>query len=335
METQLYHALHKGATVQPRSNAGVLMLEDADRVDFLHRMTTNDIARLQPGHSTVTVLTNPTARVLYAFTVMAFPNKLYCLPMVGQTDTLRKHLRSQIFFMDKVKVTNLSSDVTRIRIMGPEAVSLAQKVLLAQELPTTDLSESPEGAFFQKSGSQGVTYILKQNQFDVPGVEVMVPNAESESLIQSLCQEGAVLLTDEDAYNARRIEVGQPAVGHELRDEYNPLEVGLQWTCAENKGCYTGQEIIARQITYDKITKTLVGLRASSPMVEGTDVMVDGRKAGQVTSAAYSPLLEAHVGLAVLKRPQNQPGVHVHLADTDAEVMSLPLSLKETTAESV
>ena len=89
---------------------------------------------------------------------------------------------------------------------------------------------------------------------------------------------GAAILADDGAYTARRVELGRPIPGRELTGDYNPLEAGMQWVCAENKGCYTGQEIIARQVTYDKVTKTLVGLRCHAAVAIGETVAVDGDK---------------------------------------------------------
>ncbi len=116
---------------------------------------------------------------------------------------------------------------------------------------------------------------------------------------------GAVVLEGEDAYQARRIELGRPLPGAELTGEYSPLEAGLAWACAENKGCYTGQEIIARQITYDKVTRTLVGIVGDDPLSAGAALTADGRDVGTVTSAAQSPLLDSPIALAVVKRPHD------------------------------
>ena len=120
----------------------------------------------------------------------------------------------------------------------------------------------------------------------------------------------------------RRVELGRPAAGAEMVEEYSPLEAGLAWACAENKGCYTGQEIIARQITYDKVTKTLVGLRL--PLLFGSDVLARDA-AGTVTSVAYSPALDAPVALAIVKRPYNTPGTASQAGDQEATVVSLPI----------
>ena len=119
-----------------------------------------------------------------------------------------------------------------------------------------------------------------------------------------------------------RIEAGRPIPGAELTDAYNPLESGMAWVCADDKGCYTGQEIIARQVNYDKITKTLVGLVSDKALVDGAEVQADGRNMGTVTSAAYSPALGKFIALAVIKRPANELGTAVSAGGQPAVVVA-------------
>jgi tRNA-modifying protein YgfZ len=308
-----YTTLVEGAALWQRPTSGVLVVSDADRADFLHRMTTNNINALQPGQSAVTVLTSPTARVLFVFTVVCRPDELWLLPAPGQTAALLRHLRGQIFFMDKVKVRDASAELSRLRLVGPAALSTVTALKL-------DLSATAEGNWQEGAG----VLALRQEQYDLPGVELVVEAAQVPVTIATLQQAGAVPLTDEAQSQARRVELGRPAPGAELTEEYNPLEAGLAWTCADNKGCYTGQEIIARQITYDKVTKTLVGLRTTEPLRPGAPVMAGGQTVGVVTSAAYSPALQAPLALAILKRPHNTPGSQLTVGDQPVTVAALP-----------
>jgi folate-binding protein YgfZ len=131
-------------------------------------------------------------------------------------------------------------------------------------------------------------------------------------------------LTDESAYERYRIELGRPVAGHELTDAYNPLEAGLAWVCADNKGCYTGQEIIARQITYDKITKSLVGLRSAHLLPVGAEILVDGRAVGAVTSATENMDAQAPIALAIVKRPFHEAGATLSVDGQAVEVVTLP-----------
>lgn len=344
-ETQRYYeALVRGA-ILPRPHYSQLRLTGADRVDFLQRMTTNNIAALRPGQAAVTVLTSSTARVQFVFTVLCREEDLILLPGgPNQIAALAKHLRGQIFFMDNVTVhtdvdtgkaesadsDSQTRDFIRMRLVGSEA----QAWLAAWHGLLGDLAD---GAFLV----QVDTLILRQDGFDLPGYELLVPAEQAGEVVLALEAEGFVLVEGvgeegfeeaNTAYTARRIELGRPAPGTELTDDYNPLEVGLGWTCAENKGCYTGQEIIARQVTYDKITRSLVGLQSDTPLAAGTDITLpEGNRAvGKITSAAYSPTLQSYVALAVIRRPHSNAGESVWAeaasgTTVETQVQELPL----------
>ncbi len=322
IDTQLvldeYTALRDGAALQLRPTAGVLVLTDADRADFLQRMTTNNVAALRPGQSCVTVLTSPTARIVQVFTVVSpagEPDAIWLLPAPGETAALERHLRGQIFFMDKVRVSNRGATLARLRVLGPQAVNALAALGF-------DLAQAADGAVHEHEGLLAVV----QREYDLPGVELVVPAARLDAIVEELQQAGALRLTDDLAVHARRVELGRPAPGAELTGDYNPLEVGLAWACAENKGCYTGQEIIARQVTYDKVTRTLVGLRGAEPLAAGAQITADGRDVGVVTSVAWSPALAAHLALAIVKRPHNATGAALLAEGAAAIVEALPFT---------
>ena len=307
-----YQALTSTAALQPRPDFGVLRLKDRDRVDFLQRMTTNDIARLQPGQAALTILTSPMARIDAVFSVLCCQDGLLLLASEGQADSLRQQLQSQIFFMDKVTVSDEGADLGRLRLLGPAAGKLLQAAGLPQ--PESD------DHFLE---DDGVT-VLRQERYDLPGYEIIGPVDETGALQERLAGAGAVLLAGNDSYEACRVELGRPRPGKELTDAFTPLEAGMAWVCAENKGCYTGQEIIARQLTYDKVTRSLVRLRSDLPLSEGAPVSVNDRTAGTVTSSAYSPSA-GPVALAVLKRSHNVEGIEVAVEGAAAHVEQISL----------
>jgi folate-binding protein YgfZ len=310
---QEYSVLTQGAALQPRPDGGVLALRDADRVDFLQRMTTNNIQALRDGQSCVTVLTSPTAKIVQVFTVLAQPDELLLLPARGETAALARHLRGQIFFMDKVKVADRSAEYVRLRLMGPQAGG----VLAALGL---DVQAAADGDW----RSSGGVLAVYQPHFDLPGYEVLVEQPQAAEFLGQAAAAGAVPLTTEDAYQVRRVELGRPLPGAELTGEYNPLEAGLGWACADDKGCYTGQEIIARQVTYDKVTRYLVGIAAPELLAAGAPLAVGGREVGTVTSAAYSPGRRTPVALAVVKRPHDAAGTELQCGAQSVVVADLP-----------
>jgi folate-binding protein YgfZ len=311
--TNDYTALTSAMAVQLRADAGVLVLTDADRRDFLHRMTTNQINDLKPGQSAVTVLTSPTARILFVFTVVCRTDDLLLLPTPGEAAALAKHLRGQIFFMDKVQVREESAAWSRMRLMGPQAGATLAKLGFT-------LQGAEEGAWQE----QAATIAVKQLAYDLPGYELITPTAQDAAVRKALALNSVHQLENDVAYHAQRIALGRPVPGYELTNEYNPLEAGLAWACADNKGCYTGQEIIARQITYDKVTKHLVGLSSATLLTPGALLQAEGREAGVVTSVAYSPTLAKPIALAIVKRAYAAPGQPLSTDGLPAEVVDLP-----------
>ena len=119
-----------------------------------------------------------------------------------------------------------------------------------------------------------------------------------------------------------RVEAGVPAPGIDLNEQVSPLEAGLRRFCNDFKGCYTGQEIIARQITYDKVANHLVGLRLTALAVPGATVMDDGRQVGWVSSAVQSIALEQAIALAYIRRPSHEPGTEVIVQSAGAAIMA-------------
>ena len=138
-----------------------------------------------------------------------------------------------------------------------------------------------------------------------PGYLILGPREAGAALEESLTESGAIRLSEEQA-ELLRIEAGLPGT-IELTPDYTPYELGLGDWVSETKGCYTGQEVLARQVTYDKITRKLVQLSAESPFAEAKEVLADDKVVGRITSATLSPSF-GPLALAVVKRPFNELG---------------------------
>ena len=126
------------------------------------------------------------------------------------------------------------------------------------------------------------------------------------------------------------MEQGVPAPGRELSEDYNPLEAGLLKHISFNKGCYIGQEVIARLDTYKKVSKYLVGLSWDSPELPpaGASLTVDGKRSGVVTSAVGSERLGRGIGLGYVRKAHAEPGSMLTLeqggSEFEVRVESLP-----------
>jgi folate-binding protein YgfZ len=312
-----YRAALANAAFYRQTEVSFLRIAGPDRLAFLQRQSSNDLNLLAAERSLVTVLTSPTARILDVFTLISEPESIlaFSLPGIGAATT--RFLRSRIFFMDKVTVSEASPKFVLIELIGPQAGSmLAQLGLL--KIPSGD-----EVVSFKWSGVE--MRVLGQREL---GLRLIVPTDAADILEATLSGGGATWLTLQ-SYEILRIEAGLPTAERELVAEYTPLETGLEWAVAEGKGCYTGQEVIARQRTYDKVTRGLVGLRLKGDAIPGDPIWSadDGKPAGTLTSAAQSPRFGS-IALAIVKRPYNRPGTAVVVGEKGvgvrAKVTSLP-----------
>jgi len=315
-----YQAAITDAAFYLQPQAGFLKVEGADRVAFLQRQTTNDLKLLASMGCLTTILTSPNARILDVFRLIDEGDTLGIITLPGHAESTFRYLKSRIFFMDKVSVTNLSSEFVHIDLEGPGA---------ARWLPEIGIEQAPKLDEIVDGNLEGSPLrVLGQPGLSGAGYRLLISSLARTSLESALRAFGVAPL-DADTYDVLRVEAGLPSARTELTEDYTPLEVGLGWAISDKKGCYTGQEVIARQITYDKVTQHLVGLRLSAAAQAGERVWAYGKPVGKVTSSARSPRF-GEIALAVVKKPVNLPDTEVFVGSAQdlsspATVSALPI----------
>ena len=136
---------------------------------------------------------------------------------------------------------------------------------------------------------------------------------------------------------SQRILLGLPADGHELTEDHNPLEAGLRDAVSFDKGCYVGQEVVARLQNYDKVARSIWGLwlpAGESPPEIGTPLLLGERQVGAITSATLPPGFERPVALAYVKCRHAAAGLELRVgspSSTRATLVELPFQLPELT----
>ncbi len=290
-EVSLDQVLAAGVAVWPDRGPRILQITGEDAQDFLQRMTTHDMRLLNGDTSVTTALLSGIGRLLSVFTVIPDAQGFWLSAPPGEAEALRAALQGNIFFMDQVTVTDVSAQWQCLQLHGAGA----DRVLAL--LGFADL-EPREGA----TARVGDLICVYHDALELPGYSLLVPVARVSQTLFALQQGHGILMQDWDAYHWLRISAGRGGFGTEFTDDFNPLEVGLAWLCAEGKGCYPGQEIIARQVTYDKITRQLVNLEADTPLARGAVVTAGQSRAGKVTSQADATDTGRYIGLAVVSR---------------------------------
>ena len=317
-----YHKAVEAATHYYQPDTAYLRITGPDRMQFLQRQTTNDLSRLLPGHILTTVLTSPTARILDVLILLIEqrdPDVISIITLPGYSSKTRQFLQSRIFFMDKVTIQDTSTDFEQIDLIGP-----AWKHLI----PNLGIDHLPIEDNIQY-GQIGSTPVRAFNHFGL-GIRLLFPSSGESDVIAALARSGSEEISSE-IYGVLRVEAGVPSPAHELTEDYTPLEAGLEKAISTEKGCYTGQEVLARQITYNKVTRQLVGLRLTNqsfgePTLRSPE---DHKNVGEITSVAHSPR-NGYIALGMVKQPYYQPGTRLIVGDPQeghfATVSALPFT---------
>lgn len=297
---QAYEGALKHAAYFHQHNTGLLRVTGQDRVDFLQRQTINDLRLLTIDRSISTVLTSATARILDLLGVVDQGEGLDVITLPGRFSKTLKFLRSRIFFSDQVSVADQSADFAQLILFGAQI----KEILNPLELP----APTPDHIHQIEIDNQPIT-VIGQPVLGTVGYRFLVPITARNTFTNILDRAGAAKL-DTDTFEILRVESGQPGSEGELTAAYTPLEIGLGQLISDSKGCYTGQEIIARQITYDKVAKKLVKIQLETLAPTGAVIKVEEKTAGNLTSVAQSPHF-GPIGLGVVRRQYAESGTHL------------------------
>jgi tRNA-modifying protein YgfZ len=332
-----YCAALDGTALYDESDAGRIFMRGRDRADLLHRLSTNDILRLRSGQGERTVLTTPIGRIVDLLTVHALEDALLVVASPGQGPAVFGQLKKNIFFNDQVTLEPAGRSYGQFALFGPAAGALLSQVAGAQidDLPLHHIAP------IELAGAQ--VLVAGRPPLGGQALTLYIPAAAMEAVRAALLAAGAVQLSAE-SFDILRIERGYGAFGHELGQEYIPLETGLLDAVSFTKGCYVGQEIIARMESRNRLAKQLRGLKLTTDdrqpttdedqrsvvggqwsVVAPGKLEVGGKDAGNLTSVAVSPRF-GPIALAYVRSAHAEPGSRVGIAGTDVvgEVVELP-----------
>jgi tRNA-modifying protein YgfZ len=311
MEDHLEIKQITGLVYHPQPLPGMIRIAGSDRLDFLQRLTSNDVKTLKGKKVVPTVLTSPVGRildVLYLFDDEEQAEAVYSISLPGRTAATFAYLKSRIFFMDKVEVSNLSSEYAFYNLVGKNTENVLQK------FGFTNLPEAGQMAETHFANSK--LRLFRHDPHIGLGFQLIASQSSHEHVRNILKELGVVEMTLEE-YEINRVEAGIPAVDREISEEHTPLEINLEDAISSSKGCYTGQEVIARQMNYDKVTRKLVGLYLDSKSAAGIQLRAGDKPAGKITSFVLSQRL-GPIALAIVKRPFHQEGTQLTFQDNDA-----------------
>ena len=296
-----------GSVVAPRSSLDLVVLRGKDHRDLLQRISTNEINALKAGEGTLTAFLNPRGRIIDLVQAVADEDRVVLIASPGGGKRIREWIDSFIFREDVT--LEESSDHELFGIFGPGAAPILERLTGLSRLEDLKTAWHREASWNQAS-----VRVIRSFPLAGSGFLVLAPQGDAAALWEALIGAGAAPAGDQ-ALERLRVDAGVPGLGHELSEDHNPWEAALGQAISLTKGCYTGQEVVARLNTYKKVQRRLAGLvidRQEIPR-SGSQVFLALRPTGQVTSSAPSPRDGRPLALALLTLPHPPLGARVEV----------------------
>ncbi|GMU86250.1 MAG: glycine cleavage system protein T [Ignavibacteriales bacterium] len=295
-----YEALHTGVGMRFLAQIYILKLSGGDALDFLNRISTNNLKDLAVNQTRKTIFTTDKGRILDSVLILRQENNLLVLGALPKKDVVTAWI-SRFIITDDVHIEDMTDILSLLEISGGQLSSFAT-LLLGPSYSTQqpDTQQKYDNVF------EGLSVLNHRGKNNREAVLLLFEHSLLADLLAHL--QAIKVLFDfsfigYDAAELYRVEQGIPEAG-ELTDEFNPHEVNLIHEVSFTKGCYIGQEVIARLDSYDKVQKLLTGVvMENSFPVKLPAVIVDddNKEVGKITSAVKDPK-SGYKGLAVIRK---------------------------------
>jgi aminomethyltransferase len=281
------------------SHMGEIDVRGPEAIALVNYLTSNDASKLIDGQAQYSALTTPEGTVVDDLLVYRFAgDHLLLVVNAGTTakdwEWITSHKRDE-----SAKLKNVSSDYCQLALQGPDALGILQRLT---DLPLAEIKYY----HFTEGRVDGVAAIVSRTGYTgEDGFEVYAAADKAEQIWNKILDAGnfgsdtGVLPCGLAARNTLRLEAGMALYGHEIDDTTTLLEANLGWICKLNKGEFIGRETLAKQ-KQEGVRRRLVGFEVTERGIarDGQDVLVNGERAGKVTSGSPAPYLKKNIGMA-------------------------------------
>lgn len=317
------NSLYNGVAMRDISNLGVIELRGTDVLDFLHRIGTNEIKNVVRGEIAKTIFTTEKGRIIDTAVILNLDE--YQLLICSQEHQEKMMIWLQKYVIsDDVKLSNINGKFTILEVLGPQAdsfMTLISGSIVNNIQPNTIKIMNTDGIIFflmkhyNKNG-QLIYWVVADPVYAQKLIRYMLDNKSPFDFN----------LIGDEAYAHYRVEQGIPIAPNEINDLHNPHELGLMNLVDGNKGCYIGQEVIARLETYDKVQNQLCGFVLNDePLDDEFKLVFDDSniEAGKVTSSIYSKRFKKQLGIGFVKRKYFEEGMVLTAKDKNGNPVKI------------
>jgi tRNA-modifying protein YgfZ len=303
-----YRQLREECGLLDRSARGKLLVRGADAAEYLQGQLTNDVEALQPGEGQYAALLDRKGHMQADMRVLRIaPEEVWIDTEPEALPAARRHLETYSVGRE-VALADVSAGRAILSLVGPRSVEIAGTAALPRHACVT-------------TAVAGVECLAVGTG---EGIDLIAAGADAECLREALLAAGAVEVSAEAA-EILRIESGVPRFGAEMGTETMPAEAGIvEEAVSFTKGCYIGQETVARLHYKGRPNRHLRGLRLSAPGESGAALRLGEKEVGRLGGTAVSPAL-GPIGLAILRR-EAEAGAELAVGEdgVTARVVDLP-----------
>lgn len=303
-----YLALTREAALIDLSFRSRVCLLGADREKFLHGQITNDVLRLKVGEGTYGALVTAKGRLETDLFAYKLQDEILLDFEPGLTERISDRLAKYIIAED-VQIVDVAPFYSLLSVQGPRSRELLANAAVGA-LPEKPLT------WTKNSSANGDLYVIHSGRFGLTGYDLFVPDADAQALAERLAT--TIKPAGIEACEISRIENGIPRFGVDMDESNLAPEALSDNAISYAKGCYIGQEIIARIRTYGQVAKALRLLRLPNDLQHlpprGEKLFKAGKEVGFITSATLSPKHGGKVALGYVRKEANSVGESVDLA---------------------
>jgi folate-binding protein YgfZ len=323
-------AFRESAGVLDLGFRGRLSLAGADRRQFLNGQVTNNVKDLKPGEGCYAALVTAKGKMVSDLNIFCLPDELLVDFEPGLSSAVVQRFEKYII-ADDVQVVDVAPHYGLLSVQGPKSAQVVNRIGLGFSLP-----EEPLGFGSVNEPTLGEVYCMNHSRGTAKGFDLFVPVAALAAVADKLIAAAKIVGGRPCGWRAleiARIEAGIPRFSADMDETNLPPEAGIEERAISySKGCYIGQEVIARIRTYGQVAKSLRGLLLADDLTElpkkGDKLFHGDKEAGCITTAVASPTFRRNLALGYVRRECNEPGTELRLRaaerDSPARIVPLP-----------
>ena len=310
-------AIKQNVSLLDRSYLGKISLTGPDSLDILNRISTNDLQQLAVGTMCDTLFVTPKGRLIDYCRVIKMGEELILIGSFFHSSHLIDWI-NRFVILEDVEVKDVSAEYAWLTLIGPHA-----KQFIGQ-LSNKLITDGDEAIWIKINGQMFPA--LKNTNFKHPAYNFCFKNENAAIIVSTLLAQLKSFngrLIGDTAFQIIRVESGMPDWGTEITQDYNPHEARLTHAISFTKGCYTGQEVIARLDTYDKVQKYLMIIELSRSLSEDPpmEIYIDDEHVGHLTSYVYNPITEQSIGLGYIKKMYTtENDIYIEVKENDIRI---------------